>query len=277
MLAADQQLLEHSADGRELKRALIRTIRQPAPGDMQLVARFLASTDFLLRLDPAEAYEKTRAALRLDTVMRTLGESPQLESHEALVTLTRHAGFNDHVLRRKILILALAHVRPAPPEAVAYWRRHGAPDAALATTVAEATLSNATDPALVLFAQMVLHEGHPQSLRISWLRRHLLPRRDHERILRMCRFLLEQQPPQQLSPPLQQHLLDVLYDFQPQAWYKSCVHPEPPPRAAASADARALLRQIADHALTTLALRDDAQRQLLADAWERLGGADRNV
>lgn len=265
MQPADATILRESSDGLLLKRTLLRILRAPAPGDVAVVLAALASEPFLLRLDDAEAYGSVPGNLRLAKVLRGLADAPDAQCREALVALTGKEAFVAHPLRVKLLIGMLARCRPPDPAAIAFWSAHAGADSSLATDVALATTLNGRREALQVFGRMLLDEGHPQSLRVSWLRRFLLPIRDDEQVLRMSRSLLERWS----GAPMAAKLLEVLFRFEPDRWYRSCRHPGPPDRRLASAPSRELLLQIAErHAADRTLPRD--LRETLRDARDTL-------
>jgi len=238
----DAQILRESPDGLLLKRTLLKVLRSPAPGDVNSVAGVLGNEAFLLRLDDAESYQTTTISLRLNKVVRALADARTEDSQRALLALTSNAGFVAHPLRVKMLILGLARLRPLQPAALAFWRSHAQPGSSLATDVALATTLNRSPDALQLFGALISAQAHPQSLRISWLRRFLLPIRDDYNVVTLCDGLLRGGS---LTPQMQQKVLEVLFQFEPDRWYKTCRHPEPPNRLRATDESKRLLHDIA--------------------------------
>lgn len=252
MTSFNLKTLNESQDGLELKVAMIGIVKNPKPDELRVIVGFLKSEEFLLRLDKAEMYKTTHINLRLNKVLRALSESSNPECHLVLSGLANSKVFVSHPLRQKILIRCLTNLRPLDPGAEAFWRYHSTPASSLSTDIAEAVLINQTVPALNIFASMINNSDHPQSLRISWLRRHLLPRRDDLPLLQLTEFLLKGN----LSNLMQQKLLEVNFDFQPQSWYKSCRHPEPPKRVFLPEEPKAQLLQIAEFSLENITLSD---------------------
>lgn len=245
MQPPDVQVLRDSRDGVLLKRTALSVLRTPQPGDVDLIRRLICNQGFLTRLDAPDTYKSTILKLRLTKIVRALGDSRSAESQRALVALTGDGVFLSEPLRVKLLILGLSKLDPMQPAALDFWRKHAQPGSSLATDVALATMTNRSIGALQIFGQMIGTEAHPQGLRSSWLRRFLLPVRDDYPVVQLSEWMLRTIP----SPQMQTRILETLFQFDPDVWYKSCRHPRPPIRALASDRSKVALHAIAVQAL----------------------------
>lgn len=93
----------------------------------------------------------------------------------------------------------------------------------------------------------------------------ILVHRNDVPALRLCDSLLRGA----LEIGLSASLVEALFDYKPDAWYLECEPPAPPPRSAASQEARELLRRIGDYALASVELEPE-QRSVVRDVLESL-------
>ena len=244
------ETLRTSRDRRELKNAAVLLASSDVSADHEVLGRYLASGEFLGRLDGPEEYAGSTASLRLSRVMETLEENRRPSTDGVLLGLIGAPSFQGHVLRMILLVRALREVRPSPPEAVRYWDGKSAPGSPLAQDVVEALCVNQSDPALALLERKFSDPGHASNLKVFWMRELILPRRNDLPLLSCC----ERMVTHSLPPDLRPALVEALFDYQPSKWYRGDDPPKPPPRSGASAASRNVLERIGRYALKNLKL-----------------------
>ncbi len=243
-------VLETSRERRELKNAALLMASSDAPADHEVLGRYLVSGEFLARLDGPEEYQGSTASLRLSRVMETLAENRIPAADAVLLGLIAAPSFQGHVLRMILLVRSLAVVRPSPPDAVRYWDGKSAPGSPLAQDVVEALCVNQSDPVLELLERKFADPGHASNLKVFWMRKLILPRRNDLPLLSSCERMMTKS----LAPDLRPALVEALFDYQPSKWYRGDDPPKPPPRAKASPEARKVLERIGRYALKRLKL-----------------------
>jgi len=259
-----EETLRTSRDRRELKNAALLLASSDVSADHEVLGRFLASGEFLGRLDGPEEYQGSTSSLRLSRVMETLEENRRPSTDGVLLGLIAAPSFQGHVLRMILLVRALREVRPSPPEAVRYWDGKSVPGSPLAQDVIEALCVNQSDPALALLERKFSDPGHAANLKVFWMRELILPRRNDVPLLSCC----ERMVTGSLSPDLRPALVEALFDYQPSKWYRGDDPPKPPPRANASPGAQKVLERIGRYALKNLKLtsvQESAVRNGLAE------------
>jgi len=254
------RVLATSRDRRELKNAALLLASSDSPGDLEVLGRYLASGEFLARLDGPEEYQGSTASLRLSRVMETLTENRTPSADAVLLGLIGAPEYQGHVLRMILLVNALAVVRPSPPEAVRYWDGKSAPGSPLAQDVVSALCVNRSEPALALLERIFADPGHAAGQKVFWMRSLILPRRNDVPLLSSCERMVTRSLPEDLRPAL----VEALFDYRPSKWYRGCEPPKPPPRAAASEPAKSIFRKIGEDALRTLPLTEEQKRGVRA-------------
>jgi hypothetical protein len=243
-------LLATSRDRRELKNAAVLLASSDLPADHEILGRYLSSGEFLGRLDDPEAYEGSTASLRLSRVMEMLEENRMPSTDGVLLGLIAAPEYQGHVLRMILLVRALREVRPSPPEAVRYWDGKSVPGSPLAQDVVSALCVNQSEPALALLERKFADPGHASSLKVFWMRKLILPRRNDLPLLLAC----ERMVAKSLPPDLRPALVEALFDYQPSKWYRGDDPPKPPPRSGVSDASRKVLERIGRYALANLKL-----------------------
>ena len=258
------ETLRTSRDRRELKNAAVLLASSGSPADLELLGRYLASGEFLGRLDGPEEYQGSTASLRLSRVMETLAENRTPSADAVLLALIGAPEYQGHVLRMILLVRSLAVVRPSPPEAVRYWEGKSAPGSPLAQDVVEALCVNQSEPALGLLQRIFADPGHAANRKVFWMRELILPRRNDAPLLSCCERMVTGSLPADLRPAL----VEALFDYRPSKWYRGDDPPKPPARSAASPEARGILERIGNYALGKLKLtkeQESAVRNGLAE------------
>ena len=255
-----ESILKTSDDGRELKQVATHLATSRKAADLAGLARFLPQVDFLLRLDPGKAYEGVYTSLRLARVIGCLAENSSPSAHDVLLGLIDADGFQGNLLRIQLLIHALASIRPSPPKAISYWNRLSPPGGSLAHDVVEALVINQSPPAMELLESRLGDPAHAERPRKAWLRQLVLPRRNDLPLLRCCHHLLLRP----VTPEIGRLLVEALFDYDREGWYRGCSPPVPPPIAQALPASRDLYRQIAELALAKYPLGPDLTAKVKA-------------
>jgi hypothetical protein len=247
------QVLVNSKVPRELKNAAAVLAASKSPDDHDDLFRFLSSGEFLSRLDSDEAYQGNASGVRLSYVIDAITRNGFESAQRVLVRLTMAPEYDAQVLRMILLVSALAQVRPSPPEAVKYWADKSMPESPLASDVVEAICINQSDPALSLLEKTFADPGHDASLKVFWMRKHILSRRNDEPLVACCERMLYGSLPADLRPAM----VETLFDYRPASWYRGCDPPKPPPRLLASEKVKELLKRIGEDALHTIPLSEE--------------------
>jgi hypothetical protein len=114
----------------------------------------------------------------------------------------------------------------------------------------EALCENGSGPALELLERKLGDPRQKRTKRVVWMRKFILPRRNEEPLLLSCERMVTKTLPEDLRP----ELVEVLFDYRPDEWYRSEMPPVPPPRAKASVASRKVLERIGRYALEKLRL-----------------------
>jgi len=259
MAPKDAALLETSQDPDELLDVADQFAAGLSTADREVVLRALTSDGFLNRLDSEEDYQAPPRQLRLARILKTLMDAPDAGAG-VLVRLTQSPVFVALEPRQNLLIRALAAVRPAPEQAVAFWRRHSTPDAVWRHVTVWALGENGSAPALALLEEILSDPAQDPDEKVAWMHDAVLVHRNSPEMLAMAERLLGGG----LDPALRPDLVESLFDYRPDDWYLECTPPEPPPRAAMSRDARERLRRIGERALAEVELTEEQQANVRA-------------
>ena len=258
MDAATLQNLKTATDRPTLKRAGMQFAASTNQPDLDVLFEQLSSAAFFPRLDDDRAYSSAYSNLRLGQIIKTLMDNASRPSEELRLKLTTDPVFNAHVFRMQLLLRALVPIRPSPPQAVAYWDKLSQHESPLLQDVGQAIIENESAPALALLEKKLADPGHDFEQRITILRNFLLPKRNDQHLLEMSERILRSNSPSDLKLAL----LEVLFDYQPNQWYRGCEVPKPPLRITASPVAKEVMRRIIQHALASLAPLPSVQGQL---------------
>lgn len=245
--------LNSSSDPRELKKAAIELAKSEEPKDHGVLVQHLAAQAFLDKLDTKDAYEGTYTGLRLARVIKTVMDNKAPSTDEVLLKLIGARGYQGHVLRMQLLVHALAVVKPSPPSAVAYWDEKSHHESPLAFDVAEALCANQSKPALELLETKFADSKHDKHHRIAWMRQIILPIRNDAPLLECCQSMVTGSLAEELRPSL----VEALFDYKPDEWYRDCDPPEAPPRSEATRRAKQHLKSIGQYALDNVTLTDE--------------------
>jgi hypothetical protein len=240
-MVLDEAVLRDSTVPRDIARAARVYAAASDPEAHVVLVRHLADEAFLMRLDSEEDYDGPQRHLRLAGIVRELFENSAPAAAATLVTLTRAPTFTSRLQRAFLLVLALEHIRPSPPEAVAFWRRHSEPNAALRNVVPDVLANNGSEPAVALLEERLLSPAFSEDDRTTWLRGAVLRNRNRLTILDAGARLLGR-----FGEPMRSRLIAALFDHRPRAWYVACTWPTPPPLSSFAESALARLLEIGE-------------------------------
>jgi len=242
-------------------KATLRAALGEARGDdagahADLLARLQTHPE-LDRLDSEGDYqEAARFRLRVAQVVEALARNPAPSARQAFLTLTASPLFLEHDERTIALIRASEHLRPAPPELVAFWDRHCQPDDGFTPTTIVALVANGSPGAIALLEKKLQDPTHEDDEKISWMRTDMLSHRNDLLLLQACERLLSGGLAEHLRPPL----VDALFDYRPGEWFKPAKGYSPPPLDSASRRELEQLIRTAVAALTMVRLSDEQRR-----------------
>jgi hypothetical protein len=255
-------------ESEDLLSATLLLARSPQPADQQALLHQLTDSNFLERLDSMSDYiQQAAGSLRLSRVMAALATNTAAPAHQTLVSLTESVPFTCLEPRQELLVRALASVRPAPPEAVRFWDAQSQPDSINLHSTIAALCDNGSEPAIALLELKFADPNQEVSYKRAWLHDDVLRHRNDLILLRACNRMLRRGLPGELRPVLVESLCDYQAD-----WYFSEPPPQPPPRDAATPDARAVLRRICDYALHDVTL-TASQKAAVKRTLKELGDA----
>lgn len=232
--------------------------RSNQESDLQILQARLIDQNFLSRIDSAEDYEGQPKRLRLAGILQILAENHHPAASKVLLSLTTSPTFLDHPARVDLLIQALARIKPAPQEAVAFWDKYCQPEDGYSSITIWALLDNGSTPAISLFEKKMVDASFPQTERRYWLTACVLQHRNDLPLLQACERLLNSR----LEEEYRLLLVDVLFDYKPDEWYGPGHWYKPPPRAKATKEALHQLQIVGKKALETQPL-SDKQKEVI--------------
>jgi len=243
-------ILDNSNNPKQLTQAAVTLARSNSSTDRAQVLARLHSSEFLLRMDSAEAYRGDPKRLNLWRVLDELARGKPETGHATLIELTRDASFISQPARVYLLIPACAAIRPAPPAVVKFWDAHCLPEDGFCNVTVDAIVENGSPPAIALLAAKLRDGRFEEEDRINWMRSSILTHRNDAPLLAACEELLKHG----LSDSLRLALAEALFDFKPEEWFRPATVLNPPPRAAIGPEARATLDRIGEFVLANLKL-----------------------
>lgn len=216
-----------------------------SPTDHEQLFGLLNSKPFLFSIQPEQSYnDLPPKRLQIARVIKTLMDSPHAIARESIVRLLKAQDFLSLEQLDDLLIIALVAVRPLPPVAVGYLDQRSDSQSAALHLVMEVLAANESEPALQLFERKIASPNQEIECRIIWLRAEYLIRRNDVPILRSYKRMIVDGT---VPPEMRHAALESLCAYDP-AWYRACSKPKPPLRVLASAEAKAILREILVHA-----------------------------
>ena len=239
------------AETKETLRAALAAARSDDPGRHAALLTQLQSESILDQLDSEAEYRMaSRFRLHVAQVAEALARNAAPSAQRTFIALTDNPTFLAHDERVIALIRVSGHVRPAPPELVAFWDRYSQPDDGFAPTVITALAANGSEAALALLERKMEDPGHEDDEKISWMRTDMLSHRNDVPLLRACERMLAGGLPERLRP----FLVDALFDFRPGEWFRPVDRYSAPLLESASREALQVLSKIAAQVLRTVTL-----------------------
>ncbi len=213
--------------------------------DHDQLLRLLDSKEFLFSLEPRENYDNLAPKqLQVARIIKTLMVSKAPVAKETIVRLIDARNFVSLEQLEDLVNIALAAVRPLPPRAVDFLDSRSVPESAALHLVMMTLGANESEEGLRLFERKLADPEQEMEDRIIWLRVEYLTRRNDVSILRSYRrMIVEGSVPAEIGV----YALESLCSYKTE-WYLACTRPNPPLRALASEEAKAILREILTHA-----------------------------
>lgn len=253
------KILKTSRDQRELKKLANKLAASDRKEEIGLLLQFMNNQEFLSRLDTPEDYQNIYSKLRLASIINVLMKNPGEPAYHAIIHLIKAGDFVRNILRIQLLIHALSATRPLVPQAVDYLNKVSIAESPLVYDVIKTLCINQSKPAMQMLEEKIIQLQLPDNdQKITWLRDLFLPRRNDEALLDCCEKILHHSN----NAHFKTELVDVLFDYKPDAWYVGCRRPKPPPREDASGEARKILTRIGEFAFTDLNLTPEQRKQV---------------
>ena len=199
--------------------------------------------------------------LRVGQVVNTLAENRRPATDKVLISLIEAKDYQANFLRIQILIHALAAIRPSPPAAIIYWDKMSVAGSLVTFDVIEALVANQSPPAMGLFEKKLADPKHETDDKAAWMRQIVLPKRNDEPLLNSCERVLKGNG---LSPEVQVYVVEGLFDYKPDEWYRGCDPLKPPVRSLASRPAKDTMIRIGEYALASVKLPGDLRLKVEA-------------
>ena len=219
-------------------RAALTNARSDDPRQHADLLAQLKSESVLEQLDSEAEYQMaSKFRLHVAQVLEALARNAAPSARHTFVALTDNPIFLGHDERCIALIRASEHMRPAPPELVAFWDQHSQPDDGYTPTTITALVANGSTQAIALLEKKLADPAHDEGEKISWMRSDMLSHRNDVSLLEACERLLTDALPENLRP----FLVDALFDYRPEEWFKPAKSYAAPPLQTAS---RATLDQL---------------------------------
>ncbi|MHC4610652.1 MAG: hypothetical protein ACYS7M_09940, partial [Planctomycetota bacterium] len=219
------QVMQTSDDPKELIQAAVQLARSEQRSDQEALLKSMRSQDFLLKLNSQEEYWGNPKGLRVARILEALRKNKASCARDTILELTKNPVFIKEGGRVDLLLKATAVVRPAPPELVTFWDKHCQPDDGFTPLTIRALVENGSKPALELLEKKMADAQHEDATKIDWMRTKIMPRRNQAALLQSCERLLSDGLAEHLRP----ELVDALFDYKPEKWFKPAVSYNPPP------------------------------------------------
>ena len=173
--------------------------------------------------------------------------------------------------RVELLLHASTRLRPPSPDVVAFWDHHCQPDDGYTPVTVTVLVENGSEPALRLLEKKFADPAHEEGEKIAWMHSRFLTHRNDLLVLESCERLLKQG----LTESLQTALVESLFDYKPDEWFRPSTASSPPDRRQATPAARAQLRKIGEYAFAHVRLTDDEKR-VVKDTLDEVGEAPKS-
>jgi hypothetical protein len=225
----------------------IALARQDCPAAHEQLRGRLLDTAWLHRLNAELEYVALGPPdLQLYFILEALAANPSGPARETLGTLAADARYATPGPFLPLLLEASKGSAEPPEPLIALWASQLATDASELARTIDTLVANGSAPAIRLFEQSLLERDYREDYVVSWLRDPVLRHRQDLILLQACHRLLESPRWRELYKTT---LVEVLFDYQPKAWYHpETPPPQPPSRSELTEEARQTLLRIADAA-----------------------------
>lgn len=265
------QLLQTSEDPWELLDAAKSLARDKDEDGHAALAQAVCDERFLSHLDTEQDYEAgVSGDLRLVLVMKAVGDNAIASAIDVLAAASNSPTYLGHPFRIDALIDAWAEVRPSPPQAISFWERYSTIDDGFIERTLLQLSANGSDPALALLEKKLIDPKVDPNHRRYWIRRHAIPHRDNPAML----AAIQRMALGAIDPELRVNIVEIVFDYQPKAWYSPHDVPKLPSRALAKDPALKQILDIAEIAKAKLQLPPDLSAKVDAEVQiikQRLG------
>jgi hypothetical protein len=160
---------------------LFNGLLELARGDSSRVSelqRRLLDPAVLDVLDSKADYETEMPEdLYIAGLIQALMDRGDAAAHKVLSQLALAPAWADEDARIELLIRALATVRPATPEAIAFWDKYSEPEDGFANLTIDACIVNGSSPAIDLVATKLIDAKHSVEMLVPSCRRLISERR----------------------------------------------------------------------------------------------------
>ncbi|HEU0004743.1 MAG TPA: hypothetical protein VFS12_02025, partial [Terriglobia bacterium] len=255
-----------SPDPQNLLAAALTLARSASSQEQARLLAQLSSRQFLNELDsPEESVRLPALKLRLARVLEALAANPAPAARVTLLELIKSRDFVSYDSRQELLLRALSSVRPPTDEVIQFWDELSHPDSIHLSFVIAALCENGTPEAMSLLERKLADPNQDTQVKLSWMRDPILRHRNDLQLLRGCERMIRSSLPANLRP----FLVEALFDYRKNIWYRYEAPPTPPPRATATPEAKAQLKKIGQIALQDVKL-DARQKQVVRKVLEEI-------
>lgn len=189
-----------------------------------------------------ELHALPAASLQLHFVLDALAGNPHAAAATAFDALAAAPMYQQPGPFLTLLLQASARAVSPGPALQSLWQIQLTPDATELDLTVAILLDNGSAAAIDVLEHALLSNAYREDYVVAWLRDPLLRHRQDLPALQMCSRLLASD----WSSTLKGVLVDVLFEYRPDEWYRhDTTPPAPPPRAALTEPARALLLDMA--------------------------------
>jgi hypothetical protein len=155
-----------------------------------------------------------------------------------------------------LLINALASVRPPTSEVIKFWETHSVPDSIQLKFTIDALCENGSAPAVALLEKRLLDPQIELEQKIAWLHEAVLKNRRNTALLAGLDRILTTSLPKVLRPVL----VESLFDYRPNEWFRNLRTPPQPDAQPLTPEAKMLLQKIGATALKKVTLNANQRR-----------------
>jgi hypothetical protein len=253
-------MAEATSNSETLFNGLLELARGDASRVSELQRRLLDPA-VLDVLDSKADYETEMPEdLYIAGLIQALIDRGDAAAHKVLSQLALAPAWAEEDARIELLIRALATVRPATPDAIAFWDKYSEPEDGFANLTIDACIVNGSSPAIDLVAKKLIDAKHSVEERSGWLYSSVVPHRNDETLLTMLESLMDSP----VDAEIKAVIVDVIFDHRPEEWYSIHTQVFPPPRTEMSADSAAIVLRLADRLLQSDTLTDQQREAVVA-------------